>query len=192
MNGDDELDPHELDTPVEILTATTLGWVEVLRRKRICLYPGPRLPVRPGDIVTFAQCLPHLGDADALIFCAPHFSKQEARNVLEDILAGGGGGPGVTFNLDECVGTSSDLIWDEGLLFPRKSENLLLQPQPNGEPQPTRPPDEAFWAHYFILSIIGHVEKLHVLHLGLAGEHAWPYFLQPNGLVAKRVIARPP
>lgn len=190
MSGDDEHDPGGLNTPPEILTATTLGWIEVLRRKRVCFYPGPRLRVRAGDIVTFAQCMPFLADCNALIFCAPHFTKEEARNVLGHLL--GHGGPEVTFNLDECVGTSSDLIWDESLLFPHKGHNLLVQPQPDGEPKAIKPPDEAFWAHYFILSIVERAEKLHLLQLGLTGEHAVLYFLQPNGIMVERMIAKPP
>jgi len=191
MNGDDDLRPKDFNTPVEILTATTLGCIEVLRRKRVCLYPGPHDPLRAGDIIDFGQCLPYLGDCDALIFCAPHREKQTAVNTLQHYLDGGA--PGVAFDTDQCVGIYTELIWDDDLLFPRKGDNLLVvQPQPNAQPQPMRPPDKRFWAHSVILKIEGRAEKLHLLQLGLRGEHAWPYFLEPHGIQVARVIAHPP
>jgi hypothetical protein len=61
----------------------------------------------------------------------------------------------------------------------------------DAEPQPTRPPDERFWGHYAILSILGRAEKLHLLHLGLRGDHVWPYFLEPNPIHVDRIIADP-
>lgn len=191
MNGDDEVVPKELNTPVEILTATTLGFIETLRRKRVCLFPGPHHPVRGGDITDFGQCLPCLDGCNALIFCAPHHGKEAAIATLQHYLAGAG--PGVAFDSDQCVGIHSNLIWDENLLFPRKGEKLLVvQPQPDAGPQAARPPDENFWAHYAILRIVGHAEKFHLLQLGLRGEHAWSYFLEPHGIGVARVIENPP
>ncbi len=98
------------------------------------------------------------------------------------------------FDLDECVGNEpyENLIQFDDLLFPTKHLNLLVSlTGPNGEPVATRPPDERFWAHYTILSIQGRNEKLNLLHLGLRGDHAWLYFLQPNGLRVDRLIADP-
>jgi hypothetical protein len=191
MNGDDDdAKGRDLNTPVEILAATTLGCIEALRRKRVCLFPGPHRPLLGGDISDFGHCLPLLEDCNALIFCAPHQDKQTAVNTLQHYL--GGGDHRVAFDADECAGIHSPLIWDDNLLFPRKGENLLVvPPRPNGQTLASKPPDKRFWAHYVILSIVGRAEKLHLLQLGLRGEDAWPYFLGPNGIQVARVIADP-
>jgi hypothetical protein len=182
----------ELMTPVEILESATVGCIEMLRRRRVCLYPGPHIPARPGDLSDFWECLPFLGNCNALIFCACHHGKEEARAKIKYFVRGG------NFDLllhhDECVGVDDDWVfnWRHDLLFPQKSENLLLAPPKlNAEPQPTRPPDSQFWAHYVVLSIVGREEKLHLLYLGLRGDYAWVYFLSPHGIRVSRLIAIP-
>ena len=91
MNGDDDhdVDPKELMTPVELMDAAVLGCIETLRRKRVCFYPGPHTPVQPGDIVDFGQCVPYLGECNALVFCAPHHGKAEAKASIRHYVGGG-------------------------------------------------------------------------------------------------------
>jgi len=194
MNGDDDhdVDPKEVMTPVELLESVTLGCIETLRRKRVCLYPGPHLPVQPNDFTNFGQCVPYLGDCNALIFCAPFDSKADARARIQHYA--GGGDPALVLDRDECVGLDHeyDWIWRDDLLFPNKSDHLLVaRPAPDAEPQATRPPDDRFWGHYVILKITGRHDKLYLLHLGLRGDHAWPYFLAPHGIGIARMIANP-
>lgn len=196
MNGDnhdlDGVDPPDLDTPIEIQHAYTLGWIETLRRKRLCWFPGPQRPPHDAGITDFTHCLPFLGDCNALIFCAPHHGKETVRDEIEHYTRGGD--TNLVFNLDECIGNEryENLIEFDDLLFPTKHLKLLVsRPEPNAEPVATRPPDDRFWAHYAILSIAGRNEKLHLLHLGLRGDHAWPYFFQANGLRVDRVISDP-
>jgi len=187
-DDDNDVLGKDVMTPVEILESATLGCLEMLRRKRVCLFPGPHVPVQAGEIADFAQCLRYLGDCNALIFCAPHLDKKLAQGKVQHYV--GGGDPALVFDLNECVGMDHDWIGNADLLFPQKTENrLIARPAPGAEAQPTRPSDDRFWAHYVILSIIGRNDKLHLLHLGLCGDHAWPYFLQPNRIEVVRVIA---
>lgn len=191
MNGDGDHDDDWKDvmTDPEVLESAALGCIESLRRKRVCFYPGPHVPPQPGEITEFGRCVPYLGDCNALIFCAPHHSKKEAHERVQHYLAGGD--PGIEFDLHECV-TDFDFIWKDELLFPHKNDNLLVSyPALDAEPQPTRPPDDRFWAHYVVLSIIGRDDKLNLLHLGLRGDHAWLYFLAPHGIRVARMIANP-
>jgi len=194
MNGDDHdgVQPVDVMTPIEIRDACDLGWIGTLRRKRVCLFPGPEHPTHEGGITDFAHCLAYLGDSNALIFCAPHHAEEGARAAIDHYA--GGGNPAVVFNLDDCLGLHHhvDLICNQELMFPAQQENLLTwRSDPNDNVQTTRPPDRRFWAHYSILSIRGLNEKLHLLHLGLRGDHAWLYFLQPNGIRVHRMISDP-
>jgi hypothetical protein len=196
MNGDDDEDVDiwkEVMTPPEILESITLGCIETLRRSRVCFFPGPHQPVGPGDLTDFGQCLPYLSDCNALIFCAPHHGKEEARARIQHYVYGGAFD--LIFDRNGCVGTDpvdNAWVWKDDLLFPHKTDNLLVgRPVPNAEPQPTRPPDSQFWAHYSVLDMIGRDEKLHLLHLGLRGDHAWLYFLAPHGIHVARMIADP-
>jgi hypothetical protein len=182
----------ELMTPVEILESATLGCIEMLRRRRVCFYPGPHMPPRPGDLTDFWQCLPCLCNCNALIFCAPNHGKEHARVRIRQCV--NGGDFDLTIDRHGCVGVDDDwgMNWGHSLLFPQKSENLLVAPsEPNGDPQPTRPPDSQFWGHYVVLSMIGQADKLHLLYLGLRGDYAWPYFLSPHGIRISRLIAIP-
>ncbi|MGA2862960.1 MAG: hypothetical protein ABSF95_00565 [Verrucomicrobiota bacterium] len=194
MNGDDhdEGPPKGMTPPPELDEARTLGCIETLRRKRVCLYPGPQRPPYDAGITDFSHCLRYLGDSNALIFCAPNRGKEAVREDIEHYA--GGGNRGLVFNRDECVGLPPGdiLIWEDDLLFPTKKENLLVWHfKPDAEPQATRPPDDRFWAHYVILKIEGRAQKLHLLHLGLRGDHAWLYFLQPHGIPVARLISSP-
>jgi len=194
MNGDDDDDilGKDVMTPVEILESATVGCIEMLRRKRVCLFPGPHVPVQAGEITDFWPCLPALDGCNALIFCASHHGKEEARARIRHCV--NGGDFDLIFDCHECVGVDDDWVfnWRHDLLFPQKSENLLFgRPVPNAEPQPTRPPDHHFWAHYVVLRIIGRGDKLHLLYLGLRGNHAWPYFLAPHGIQVARTITSP-
>lgn len=189
---DDDIDAWKDVAPApELLDSATLGCIETLRRKRVCLYPGPHLPVQPGDLTDFGQCLGYLGNCNALIFCAPHHGKEEARAKVQHYLHGGD--PALVFDVHECVGTDDDWIRKDDLLFPGKAENLLISPPVgNAEPEEARPPGYQFWAHYVVLSIVGCEDKLHVLQIGLRGGHAWLYFLQAHGIRVARTIANPP
>ena len=194
MNGDDDddVDLRDVEPDPKMLESATLGCIETLRRKRVCLYPGPHVPVQPNDFTDFGQCVPYLGDCNALIFCAPFDNKADARTRIQHYV--GGGDPALVFDRDECVGLDHDYdwIWRDELLFPNKSDCLLVaRTAPNAEPQPTRPPDHRFWAHYVVLRIIGRDDKLHLLYLGLRGDHAWPYFLAPHGIRVARMITNP-
>lgn len=185
-----DVDPKELMTPVELMDAAALGCIETLRRKRVCFYPGPHVPVQPGDIVDFGQCVPYLGECNALVFCAPHHGKAEAKASIRHYV--GGGDPALVIDPNECVGTDHDWVWKDELLFPHQTDNLLVvRPTPNTEPQLTKPSDDRFWGHYIILSITGRNDKLHLLHLGLQGDHAWLYFLAPHGIQVARTITSP-
>ena len=188
MNGDD-FDPKELNTPPEILECTAVGCIEILRRKRVCFYPGPHTLPQPGEITDFGQCVPYMGNCDALIFCAPHHGKESACATVQHYL--GGGDPALTFDPDECV-TEFDFIPNADLIFPNRAENLLAeQLLADGAPRLSRPEDKQFWALYVILSIVGRNEKLHLMYLGLRGYHAWLYFFGPHGIKVARAIASP-
>lgn len=197
MNGDDpddEIDAwKDVVTPPEMMDSATLGIIEMLRRRRVCFFPGPGLPDGPGDLADFYQCLPFLGDCDALIFCCPGHDKEWTHARIHRVVYGGDFDH--IFDRHGSVGTGHGESWihHDELLFPQKSEELLVaRAEPNVEPQLTRPPDSQFWAHFAILSMIGRAEKLHLLHIGLRGDHAWVYFLQPHGIRAARMITNPP
>ncbi len=196
--NDGNVDMKDLDRPEckEVLEARTLGWVETLRRKRVCLFPGGDLPLHDQRTdADFARCLPFIGDCNALIFCEPHRSKEA---VIGDIVQYAGGGKaqnghvfgGVAFNRGETVGIESVLIEQDALCFPTQQENhLVWRLQSDAEPQPTRPPDGKFWAHYAIVKLEGRDEKIHLVHLGLPADHAWIYFIQPLGIRVARLIS---
>ncbi len=193
MNGDN-LDMKDLDPPEpqEVREARTLGWIETLRRNRVCLFPGGDLPLHDQSTdADFARCLPFVGDCNALIFCEPHRTKEA---VLGDLwqYAGGEGGVfnGVPFDREEALGLGADLLEREDLCFPNRDEALLVwRPEPNADPQPTRPPDFRFWAHYAVVQPQGRDEGIHVVHLGLRGDHAWLYFIQPLGIRIARLVS---
>ncbi|MGO8677730.1 MAG: hypothetical protein ACLQVX_17880 [Limisphaerales bacterium] len=192
--NDGNVDMKDLDPPEceEVLEARTLGWIETLRRKRVCLFPGGDLPLHDQRTdADFARCLPFIGDCNALIFCEPHRSKNE---VLGDIVQYAGGEGGVfnddPFDRGASLGIKKDLIEQDGLWFPNGHEDLLVwRPQLHADPVPSRPPESRFWAHYAILKPEGRAEKIHLLHLGLRGDHAWVYFIQPLGIRVARLIS---
>lgn len=196
MNGDDDDEEAWKDVPPpppEILESTMLGIIEMLRRRRVCFCPELGVPGGPGDLADFYQCLPFLGDCDALIFCCPGHDKEWAQARIHHFIYNGDFDH--IFDRQGCVGTGQGEIWIQKpeLLFPQKSQELLVVcAEPNVQPQLTRPPDSQFWAHFAILSMIGREEKLHLLHLGLSGDNAWLYFLQPHGIQVARAIANPP
>lgn len=170
MNGDDDHDADLIkdvgNTPIELLDTAALGCIETLRRKRVCFYPGPHFPAQPNDFTDFAQCVPYLGDCNALIFCAPFDNKADARARIQHYV--GGGDPILVVDPNECIGTDHDWVWKNELLFPHQTDNLLVvRPAPNTEPELKRPLDDRFWAHYVVLKIVGRDDKLHLLHLGL-------------------------
>jgi hypothetical protein len=186
-DDDRNIDFKELMSPVEVLNMVALGCIETLRRKQVCFYPGAHIPPQPDDIADFGQCLGLIGDCNALIFCDPHHDKAHARARIQFYM--NGGDPALEFDHFESI-TDYDFIWQDALLFPTKADKLLIG-WPNGEPEIMRPPDSQFWAHYVILKIVDRDEKLHVLHLGLGGQHAWGYFLMPYGIKVARMIENP-
>jgi hypothetical protein len=190
MNGHDDdkdVDYKALMTPTEVLDSVALGCIETLRRKRVCFYPGTDTPPQPDGINDFGQCVPFLGDCNALIFCDPHHDKTHARARIQFYL--GGGDPALEFDHFESI-TDYDFIWRDELLFPQKADSLLIcRPEGNAGPQLMRPAESRFWGHYAVLKIVGHQEKLHLLHLGLCGTDALLYFLSPHGIRVTRNIA---
>jgi hypothetical protein len=98
----------------------------------------------------------------------------------------------MVFDRDECVGLDHDWIWKDDLLFPQEADNLLVAgPEFHPGPRPTRPPDSQFWGHFVVLKFVGRHEKLHLRHLGIGGEAAWVYFLQPNNFLVARTMTNP-
>jgi len=54
------------------------------------------------------------------------------------------------------------------------------------------PPPHAdrFWGEYCRLTISD--RRVHLLHIGIGGDAAWAYFVQPHGIQPARIIANPP
>ena len=201
MNGDDDIvNAKDLEPDGEKLTHNL---IETLRCKRVCLFPGPRLPIGPRDFEDFGECLPYVGDCGALIFCAPGHDKEWAQAKIQYYV--NSGDFDLAFDRNKCVGVENDwLVSDlffplrdqklliarnDEVLFPRRSQELLVAPK--REPQPTKPPDHQFWARYIELSIFGREDSLHVLHIGLCGDDTWLYFMIPHGIEAARIITTP-
>ncbi len=205
--NDDNVDMNDLDPPEpqEVREVRTIGWIETLRRKRVCLFPGADISPLGAHYTDFVSCLPYLGDCNALIFCEPHDSKEAVRacinkyagrsrdengHAINDVALHDVAFNGVKFNCGASVGIENDLIEQDELCFPTQQENLLVwRPQANADPQSMRPPDSRFWAHYAILELKERHEKIHLLHLGLRGDHAWLYFIQPLGIRVARLIS---
>lgn len=172
------------------LIRQTQKLIKRLKTGKVCLYPGPQNPPHDVGITEFVECLPFLGDCNMLIFCYPHHNKESAQAEIQHYT--GGGDPSLLFNLDKCEGLKTDLILEDDLMSRTKQKELLVcRAAPNTEPKTTRPLDGRFWARYVILSIQGRNKKLHLLYLGLRGDHAWPYFLAPNGIHVDRIISNP-
>jgi hypothetical protein len=179
MNDDDDIDVKGLD-PHE------LHFIGELRKKRVCLFP--RFTRRPHDvhITDFSHCLPFMGDCNALIFCAPRCGRKKAREDIRRYTAGAN--PALVFDLPKCQGLDDSLISDNHYIFERQQDNLLVWPP---DANAAKPDDGQFWADFVILKIEGWREELHLLHLGLRGDHAWLYFLQPHFIRLHRLIAKP-
>lgn len=181
MNEDDH-DDNELKclmTPVEVLSLATLGIIELLRCQSVCFYPGPAVPPHPDDITDFLGCLPYVGKCTALIFCAPHLKKSDMRNYIQKVAIGE---TSLNPDLDECVGIEPgfELIWRDELLFlPARVADTSSQPS------------DQFWAHFCILKISGRGMKLLLLHLGMTGDQAQKFFLEPHGIQPICTVANP-
>jgi len=182
-DDDKEIEP-DTKIDIELKKVQTFGYLETLRRKRVCLYPGVE-HIQDNDVRTdFWHCLPLLDDCNALIVCMPQNMKDSA---IAEFGHYTDGTHGVSSRMSQILYISEDF-----LLFPNREENLLAwTPHPDGQPQTTRPPDDRFWADYIILSINDGEKNLHLLCLGLRGDHVWPYFLVPNSIPVARIISSP-
>ena len=192
---DNDVDLRDVEPDPEMLESATLGCIEMLRRKRICLYPRRHKRGGRGDIKDFWDCFDYLGDCDALIFCAPHHGKKEARARI--CYCVNSGDFDLIIDCRECVGVDGDWVtnWRHDLLFPNQADNLLVD---RADPkQLMRPPEDQFWGHYVVLGMvrwkdnIHTIHKIHLLYLGLRGDFAWPYFLAPNRIQVARTITSP-
>lgn len=176
--GDDEINRNELMTPVEILSLTTLGIIELLRRQQVCFYSGPAVPPRASDITSFVECLPYLGKSTALIFCAPHLRKVDVLAMIHDAAFVDNS---IKLELAECVGIDHgfEMVWRDELLFHFDQPNtLIISP-------------DRLWGHFCVLQLWGRPMKLFLLHLGVTGEEAEKTFLEPHRIRATVVISNP-
>ena len=161
----------EVSAQVEIKALIALGVIEMVRRQVVCFHPGPGLDIRSDRIRGFLECVPFLGRSTALVFCAPSRRKTDVRDEIRRVVTDNSE-TGV--NIFESVGIDDDLVWDDSLLF---------VPSADGSRVPGNP-----WTHYVILKFRNRPLKLHVLHLGMNGDEAQRFFLQPHGIRASCII----
>ena len=159
-------------------------WIKLIRNihvSRVCFYPG-RQGQAP-DFQTITQALPMIGDCNALVYSEPNRTKREVyAEVREHHDNPQFGIAGMGFV------TSIEIINGEETTVDR--EVLFGHPAIDWIPPETTPPEDRFWGLYSRWRISRRVVK--VLHIGIAGDAAWTYFLQPHGIKPARIIANPP
>lgn len=190
MNGDD-INPHELDGPGvdEVLTI----WAQVigdLQRSRVCFYPGPQ--GETPDFEDFIRALPLIGTCDSLVYSEPRLTKVEAwqrvnwhRLNLQIPI------PGACITNIEMVDTGNLPLADQQGLFGQPVAEWIAADDGHQLPNPVPPPPEdRLWGDYCHLTI-SDGRTVRVLHIGIGGEAAWAYFLEPRCIRPVRVIAKP-
>ncbi|HEV2393735.1 MAG TPA: hypothetical protein VG146_15385 [Verrucomicrobiae bacterium] len=79
-------------------------------------------------------------------------------------------------------------------LFPSLTPEWVAKLPPVILPGEKAPDREKIWGHHAKLELEtdGRRKPLDLLHLGLAGDLVWPFFLQLHSIRVARVIADPP
>jgi hypothetical protein len=174
--SEDAIDWKELMTPVELRALISLGIVELLRRSSVAFHPGPCVRMRPNDIASFSECLGLLGNCTALIVCVPSRQKADIQDEVRRFVAD----PRNGVNIFACVGVEDDIITRDDLLF------VAPGPADNGC-QPT----SQSWAHFSVLGFFSRGLKLVLLHVGMSGQQAQKWFLEPHGIKPSVTIFNP-
>jgi hypothetical protein len=154
---------------------TTLQLIEDLKKANVCLSleePGNQ----EAGIHDFTDCLPFLGQCNALIFCVPGRTAVGVRNLVL-------GKHGGVFHGSRII------ILDEKSLEARN----LFPAQPGWMPSEKRSMENNLWGHYskVELETVGKRRPLNLLHLGISYEAVSINFLQPQGIQLAGIISNP-
>lgn len=125
-----------------------------------------------------------IGDCDTLVYAEPQFSGVQAwerikwhKDNLQFFI------PELGFVTDIEIVTPPNL--------PEAAHRMLFgQPSPEWIPTEARPSEERFWVLYSRWTVADRV--VHLLVIGITGDAAWAYSLQPHGIQPARIIASPP
>ena len=148
---------------------------------RVCFYPG-RQGQAPG-FQSIADALPLIGNCNALVYSEFNRTGHEVYAEVNERRANLQFGiPGMG-----CVTSIEILNGEEAVV---DQEVLFGHPAIDWIPTEATPREDRFWGLYSIWTISGRV--VHVLHIGIAGDAAWAYFLQPHAIQPARIIANPP
>lgn len=172
----------------------TLRLVEQLKWAKVCLFAGQRGEQEDGGIVDFTGCFGWLGDCESLILGEPRRTAEQVHKIVLD--AHGRMVEGISLSV---LAPPRDSSWVDSLLhrdalFPSLTPQWLPRLPPEWVPADKAPDRDNLWGHHAKLDIEagGQRTPLDVLHLGMAGDAVWPFFLQLHGIRVARVIADPP
>lgn len=171
----------------------TLRVIEQLKWAKVCLFAGQRVE-HEGGIGHFTGCIRWLGDCAWLIYCERNRTPEQVHKLVLD--AHGRTVDGLRISV---LSPSRDSSCVESLLhidalFPSLTPQWLPRLPPEWVPADKAPDRDNLWGHHAKLDIEagGQRTPLDVLHLGMAGDAVWPFFLQLHGIRVARVIADPP
>jgi hypothetical protein len=183
--SEEELEDEDRETAKEVSQPPLL--LEVLLGKKICLFPGIKDQRLGEDSVDFTDYLPLLGGCGVLIFCELNRTRTEIKEHVAQQVG------------REHGGVQTRMYTPADLDFPLPETDQLFPECMNAPldwvPDDAKPPMDQFWALWSIfgIGIPGCEQKtLHLLHLGIGGEAAWLYFLQPHNIRVARVIMNSP
>lgn len=155
---------------------TTSRIIELFQRASVCLSWEEQGNQESG-IHDFTDCLPQLGECNALIFCVPGRKESDLRHLVADK-------HGRMFH-----GIRVYLL-DEKSLTPAS----LFRPRPGWQHPEKWPMVEDFWGHYskFEIETEGKRRPLDLLHFGIGHEAVSLCFLKPHAIKVATIIANPP
>lgn len=197
ISSDDEHDGLAKEVGVEMAELAqiqrTIRLIEQLKWAKVCLFPGQRVEHEDG-ISDFTGCIRWLGECEWLIFCEPHRTAEQAHKLILD--AHGRMLEGIRLSV---LAPPRDGSWVNSLLhgdalFPSLTPEWLPKLLPEMVPAQKAPDREKLWGLYTKLDLEagGQRRPLDVLHLSLADDAIWTFFLQIHGIKVARVIADPP
>lgn len=155
---------------------TTLQLIEDLKRANVCLFAE-----KPGNqeagIHDFTDCIPFLGQCNALIFCVPGRTQDDIRNLVL-------GKHGGVFH-----GSRIFILDEKGV----QARNLFPA-QPGWMPSEKRSMENNLWGHYSKVELeTGEKRRpLDLLHLGISYEAVLSNFLEPHGIKVAGIFVNPP
>ncbi len=173
--------PDPKPEPVPSRGTIRAVWKDVIRtlkKSKVCFYPGRNS--QAAEFADFVGALPLIGNCDALVYAVPWLTKREVRQRVE--VHRSNPNSGISF---EMLDTGDMPVVDRQELFGQMGTEWVPPAA-----TPATPPDDRFWGLYCCLTIAN--RTVHVLHIGIAGDAAWAYFLQPNSIQPARIIATRP